>query len=161
LWKPSRPGRPLPPYLQRWWRELHFQFAQRTHANSCVLTSSSRTREARLGLLALYLQYQEPNHGQLRIWKHPNGTISYSYEKISDSDCTRPILPEGVRPKPPIRPAHMSDKISPYKFGITMTRSEYGVEGIRDPTNLHRMRFEESLLQPGDMQTKTCHQTFS
>lgn len=26
---------------------------------------------------------------------------------------TLPMLPDGVRPKPPIRPAHMSDKISP------------------------------------------------
>lgn len=37
---------------------------------------------------------------------------------------TRPMLPDGVNPNPPIRPAHMSDKMSPYKLGITMTRSE-------------------------------------
>lgn len=26
-----------------------------------------------------------------------------------------------------MRPAHMSDRMSPYKFGITMTRSAYGL----------------------------------
>lgn len=40
---------------------------------------------------------------------------------------TRPILPEGVSPRPPISPAHISDKMSPYRLGITMTRSEKGL----------------------------------
>ena len=40
---------------------------------------------------------------------------------------TRPMLPEGVRPRPPINPAHISDRMSPYKLGMTMTRSEYGL----------------------------------
>lgn len=33
----------------------------------------------------------------------------------------RPIFPLGVRPSPPTSPAHMSDKISPYRLGITKT----------------------------------------
>ena len=44
----------------------------------------------------------------------------------SKIDASLPMLPEGVRPRPPIRPAHMSDKMSPYKLGMTITRSEYG-----------------------------------
>jgi len=33
----------------------------------------------------------------------------------------RPMLPLGVRPRPPTRPAHISDKMSPYRFGMTST----------------------------------------
>ena len=30
-------------------------------------------------------------------------------------------LPDGVKPRPPISPAQRSDKISPYRLGITST----------------------------------------
>ena len=53
-------------------------------------------------------------------WKE----ISYSPRGQAKRTLTLPMFPDGVRPKPPMRPAHMSDKMSPYKFGITMTRSE-------------------------------------
>src|SRR6266702_5878051 len=38
-----------------------------------------------------------------------------------------PMLPEGVSPNPPIKPAHMSERISPYRLGMTMTRSPNGL----------------------------------
>jgi hypothetical protein len=36
------------------------------------------------------------------------------------------MLPEGVSPNPPIKPAHMSERISPYRLGMTITRSAKG-----------------------------------
>ena len=32
-----------------------------------------------------------------------------------------PIFPDGVSPRPPINPAQRSDKMSPYRLGITRT----------------------------------------
>jgi hypothetical protein len=43
----------------------------------------------------------------------------------SKMDAFSPMLPEGVRPSPPMRPAHMSERMSPYKLGITITTFEY------------------------------------
>ena len=32
-----------------------------------------------------------------------------------------PMLPDGVRPRPPMRPAHRSEMMSPYRLGMTST----------------------------------------
>lgn len=51
--------------------------------------------------------------------------IESSYSKkmkmLTDSNNApfKPMLPDGVNPSPPTKPAHMSERISPYKFGIT------------------------------------------
>lgn len=37
----------------------------------------------------------------------------------SNSAPFKPMLPDGVNPSPPTKPAHMSERISPYKLGIT------------------------------------------
>jgi hypothetical protein len=59
----------------------------------------------------------------------------------SKMEASFPMLPEGVRPRPPIKPAHMSDKISPYKLGMTMTVSAYGAGSctIYCKTNMNQM----------------------
>lgn len=36
------------------------------------------------------------------------------------------MFPEGVRPNPPINPAHKSETISPYKLGMTMMSQDSG-----------------------------------
>ena len=41
----------------------------------------------------------------------------------SKMEASFPMLPDGVNPSPPINPAHMSERISPYKLGMTMTVS--------------------------------------
>lgn len=43
------------------------------------------------------------------------------YVTLTDSNRApfKPMFPDGVRPSPPTSPAHISDKMSPYKFGIT------------------------------------------
>lgn len=47
--------------------------------------------------------------------------VFYLKHSLTDSNNApfKPILPDGVRPRPPTKPAHISDKISPYKLGIT------------------------------------------
>lgn len=59
-------------------------------------------------------------------------TIHYYYRYTSGGILTdskraplSPMLPEGVRPSPPTRPAHMSDMMSPYKLGITCTQQQH------------------------------------
>jgi hypothetical protein len=40
------------------------------------------------------------------------------------------MFPDGVKPRPPIRPAERSERMSPYKLGITMTVSAKGVGSV-------------------------------
>jgi hypothetical protein len=76
-------------------------------------------------------RYLEQNREQLQRWKRPEGEEGVSTQLPSSTivrACrTFPMLPDGVRPRPPIRPAHMSDRMSPYKLGMTMTLSAYGL----------------------------------
>nr|POE60658.1 hypothetical protein CFP56_77607 [Quercus suber] len=41
----------------------------------------------------------------------------------SKMEHSLPMFAEGVRPRPPIRPAHMSERMSPYRLGMTRTLS--------------------------------------
>lgn len=45
----------------------------------------------------------------------------------SKMEASLPMFPEGVNPSPPMSPAHMSERISPYRLGMTITVSAYGV----------------------------------
>jgi hypothetical protein len=40
------------------------------------------------------------------------------------------MLPEGVRPRPPMRPAERSERMSPYRLGMTMTVSAKGAGSV-------------------------------
>lgn len=69
--------------------------------------------------------------------------VSRADAHAGPSALTLPMLPDGVRPRPPIRPAHMSERMSPYKFGITMTRSENGLGLV---TICSKGKHEEGIL---------------
>lgn len=56
--------------------------------------------------------------------KRPASEVRFDPREQEKWALTRPMFPDGVNPRPPMRPAHMSDKMSPYKFGITITLSE-------------------------------------
>lgn len=116
--------------------ETHLSIISDERSNAVGFASPLPMAPVQLSLLihpnnASYPQYPEPSHAQPQKSMHPVAKMSTRL----DCDCarigehqelTRPMLPDGVRPNPPMRPAHMSDKMSPYKLGITMTRSAYG-----------------------------------
>ena len=83
---------------------------------------------------------------------------------------TFPMFPDGISPKPPMRPAHISKRISPgmvqsfsatewrqmlpihtyspYKFGITITQSEYGAGSFMTLENLDtHINFQHTRYQ--------------
>ena len=45
--------------------------------------------------------------------------IGFQFTDSNRATPSAPIFPDGVKPRPPINPAPRSDKISPYKLGIT------------------------------------------
>ena len=71
-----------------------------------------------------YRQYRALTRELLQKWTHP-GTL-FRVRKLycrQNRALALPMLPEGVSPNPPIKPAHMSERISPYRLGMTITRS--------------------------------------
>jgi hypothetical protein len=56
-----------------------------------------------------------------------SGALPWTASKM---EASFPMFPDGVRPRPPMRPAERSDRISPYKLGITMTVSAKGVGSV-------------------------------
>jgi hypothetical protein len=60
-----------------------------------------------------YLQYPVPSHEQPQKSRHPVKYVRDCNPYHTFRRLTRPMLPDGVRPRPPIKPAHISDKISP------------------------------------------------
>lgn len=90
-----------------------------------ILVSSRNTTN--ITRVITYQQCQVPNRGRPRKSMHPGEIVQTRASYVYISPRTRPMLPEGVKPSPPMRPAHMSDRISPYKLGITITRSAYGL----------------------------------
>ena len=91
--------------------------------NPCLLQRLSQTNENPIS--CTHPQCLARNHEPPQRLKHPAGTASQRGKVAQTRDYpTLPIFPEGVKPSPPINPAHISDKISPYRLGITITRSE-------------------------------------
>jgi len=56
-----------------------------------------------------------------------SGALPWTASKM---EASFPMFPDGVRPRPPMRPAERSDRISPYKLGMTMTVSAKGVGSV-------------------------------
>jgi hypothetical protein len=56
-----------------------------------------------------------------------SGALPWTASKI---EASLPMLPEGVKPRPPIKPADKSERISPYRLGMTMTVSAKGVGSV-------------------------------
>jgi hypothetical protein len=72
-----------------------------------------------------YRQYPALTRVQPQKWTHPDIRKSKFHDR--NMPLAFPMLPDGVSPSPPIKPAHMSERISPYRLGITMTRSPNGL----------------------------------
>ena len=76
-------------------------------------TTNTNITYGQVGILGTTVEINVGKGGKFPYFNYKNYKSKVSKEKH--------VLPEGVNPRPPIRPAQRSDNISPYKFGITNT----------------------------------------
>jgi hypothetical protein len=93
----------------------------------CLLVSDHSNDDVDLTHLNIIREERRRAVGLARPLPAISGALPWTASKM---EASFPMFPDGVRPRPPMRPAERSDRISPYKLGITMTVSAKGVGSV-------------------------------